>query len=389
MIKKTLIQIIFLSFFLITPFCVKASHFLNVLIYANTNINSLNVKVQTGEYSVICNNTTIGSFEKNNSFNLAIVDNKIMLSKNGKEAGTYDSIFFTGKGFINTLLIKPLKLAERIYDNDLKISVVNGFLQIINHVELENYVAGAVDAECGGFAEQNYFELQAILCRTYALYNINKHWKEGYNLCDQVHCQVYKGKCNNSDLLTATYLSKDKVIIDKDSNLISAAFCSNCGGQTVNAEDAWSKPQTYLKTVVDTFCIYQKNALWQVRMPVSKWLNYLSEKYQYPINDSLKRTVALNFKQPYRKVYFDDENKIPLKNIRADLLFKSTWFSIYPLGDSLLLFQGRGYGHGVGLCQEGALKMCRLQYPYMDIIHFYFKDVDVINLDELEKKKKK
>ena len=373
---------------LMLSFKVNASHFLDILIYSNTNIDNINIKVQTGEYTIIGNDASIGNFEKNTVFELAVVNNKMKLTKKGKEVGLYDSLVFNGKGFINTLLVKPAKLAERYYDNNFKITVVNGFLKIINHVELENYVAGVVDAECGGFADKNYFEVQAILCRTYALYNINKHWKEGYNLCDQVHCQVYKGKTSNSDILMACYLSNNKVIIDKDSNLISAAFSSNCGGQTVNSEDAWTKPQTYLKTMKDSFCIYQKNALWQVRMPATQWLNYLSEKYQYPIDDSLKRIAAINFKQPSRKVYFDEENKIPLKNIRSDFSFKSTWFSITPLGDTLQ-FQGRGYGHGVGLCQEVALKMCRLQYPYMDIIHYYFKEVEVINLDELEKKKKR
>jgi stage II sporulation protein D len=388
MLKKSIIRIIFLALFFIAPFFASAEHFLNVLIYGNISISSLNIKVQTGKYDIIGNNTSIGAFEKNTPFELTVADNKIKLTEKGKVIGTFDSLFFNGKGFINTLLVKPLKLAERIYDNDFKITVVNGSFRIINHVELENYVAGVVDAECGGFADQNFFEVQAILCRTYALYNINKHWKEGYNLCDQVHCQVYRGKTSNSDVLMAVYLSNNRVIIDKDSNIVSAAFCANCGGQTVNSEDAWTKPHTYLKTVVDTFCIYQKNALWQVKMPASKWLNYLAEKYQYPINDSLKRIAALNFKQPSRKTFFDEENKIPLKNIRADLIFKSTWFSIYPKGDTLL-FQGRGYGHGVGLCQEGALKMCRLQIPYLDIIHFYYKDVDVISLDQLEKKQKK
>ncbi len=388
MFKTLFIRLFFLAFLLVTPFCARASHFLDILIYGNTSINNINFKIKTGQYIVTVNNTSLGEFEKNTTFELLVVENKIKLTKNGKEVGTYDSVFFNGKGFINTLLLKPTKLAERIYDNDFKITVSNGFLSLINHVELENYVAGVVDAECGGFADQSYFEVQAILCRTYALYNINKHWKEGYNLCDQVHCQVFKGKTSNSDILMAVYLSNNRVIIDKDSNLISAAFSANCGGQTVNSEDAWSKPHTYLKTVIDSFCLYQKNSLWQVWMPVTKWLNYLAEKYQYPINDSLKCVAALNYSQPYRKVYFDDEGKIPLKNIRADMLFKSTWFTIYPHGDSLL-FLGKGYGHGVGLCQEGALKMARLQYPYLDIIRYYFTGVDVVPLDELEKKKKR
>lgn len=385
--KKKFVHLVFFVLLFLTPIVVSASRFLNIQIYGNTNINSINIKIQTGGYNIIGNNNSLGDFEKNTPFELTVVDNKIKLSKKDKEIGTFDSLCFNGKGFINTLLVKPANLAERIYDNDFYISVVNGNLRIINHVELENYVAGVVYAECGGFADKGFFELQAILCRTYALYNINKHWKEGFNLCDQVHCQVYKGKTSDSDVLTAAYLSKNKVIIDKDSNIISAVFGSNCGGQTFNAEDVWSKPHTYLKTVVDTFCIYQKNALWKVKMPTSKWLNYLSEKYKYPMEDTLKRYLAMNFLQQNRKVFFDEEDSILLKNIRADFQFKSTWFSITPVGDSLI-FQGRGYGHGVGLCQEGALKMCRLEYSFLDIIHFYYRDVDVITLDELEKKKK-
>jgi stage II sporulation protein D len=385
--KKSYKKILFLVLISVIPFSANASHFLDILIYGNSNINSINLKIQTGNYNIVGNNTSIGVFEKNTLFIMDVIDNKIKLTKNGKEIGTYDSLFFNGKGFINTLLVKPSKLAERIYDNDFYIKVANGNFRIINHVELENYVAGVVYAECGGFADKNFFEVQAILCRTYALYNINKHWKEGFNLCDQVHCQVYKGKTSDSDVLMAVYSSNNRVIIDKDSNIISATFGANCGGQTVNCEDVWSKPHTYLRSVIDTFCLYQKNAIWQLDMPSAKWLNYLSEKYQYPIDDSLKRYAALNFSQPYRKIYFGEEGKIPLKNIRADFNFKSTWFSIYPHGDTIH-FIGKGYGHGVGLCQEGALKMCRLQYPYLDVIRFYFTDVDVAPLEELEKKKK-
>jgi len=382
-----MLKIILFAVIMNIAISVNAGHYLNILIYSNLNITSVSFKVQSGEYQLSGDNSPLGAFEKNTVFEINVVENKIKLTKKGKEVGTYDSLLINGKGFINTMLIKPDKMGERIYDNNFRISVSNGFLRIINHVELENYVAGVVYAECGSFADQNFFVVQSILSRTYALHNINKHWKEGYNLCDQVHCQVYKGKTSNTSVLTAVYLSNNKVIIDKDSNLISAAFCANCGGQTVNSEDAWTKPQTYLKTIVDTFCIYQKNALWQERVPSEKWLKYLSDKYQYPVTDSIAKYYALNFKQPYRKVYFDKENKIPLKNIRSDMLFKSTCFSITPLGDTLL-FQGRGYGHGVGLCQEGALKMSRLHYSYLDIIKFYYTDVDIISLEELEKKKK-
>jgi stage II sporulation protein D len=386
--NRTILRFVFLFLLFSHTIHSYATRYLDILIYSNLNITNINLKVKTGEYILSGYDGSLGDFEKNSVFDLTIDENKIKLLKNGKEIGKYDSVFFEGKGFINTLLIKPASLAERIYDNDLKISVSNGFLRIINHVELENYVAGVVYAESGSFANQTFFEVQSILCRTYAINSVNKHWKEGYNLCDLVHCQVYKGKTSNSDVLMAVYSTKNKVVVDKDSMVITAAFHSNCGGQTHNSEDVWSKSLPYLRMVKDTFCIYQKNSLWQERMPASKWLSYLAEKYQYPVDDSIKKYQALHFWQPYRKIFFDEENKIPLKNIRGDMQFKSTWFSITPLGDTLV-FQGRGYGHGVGLCQEGAVKMARMNYSYLEIIRFYFTDVYVVSLDEIEKKKLK
>ena len=93
---------------------------------------------------------------------------------------------------------------------------------------------------------------------------------------------------------------------------------------------------------------------------------------------------SVSFSQPNgRAIYFIDQDlKIPLKTIRADFKLKSTYFSIEQLGDSVK-FNGRGYGHGVGLCQEGAMRMAKLKYPYKDILQFYFKDVHLVDLSDL------
>jgi stage II sporulation protein D len=71
-----------------------------------------------------------------------------------------------------------------------------------------------------------------------------------------------------------------------------------------------------------------------------------------------------------------------LKTIRADFQLKSTYFSVEQKGD-MIVFNGRGYGHGVGLCQEGAMEMARLNYTYKDILNFYYKDVYLVNLNAL------
>ena len=62
---------------------------------------------------------------------------------------------------------------------------------------------------------------------------------------------------------------------------------------------------------------------------------------------------------------------------------KSTFFSIVSLGDTLV-FKGRGFGHGVGMCQEGAMRMAKLGYKYMDVINFYYQNTQLIDLRKLD-----
>ena len=74
--------------------------------------------------------------------------------------------------------------------------------------------------------------------------------------------------------------------------------------------------------------------------------------------------------------------KVPLKNIRNDLSLKSTFFSITADNDTII-FRGKGYGHGIGMCQEGAMKMAEKGYSYVDVIHFYYKGVRLIERTQL------
>jgi stage II sporulation protein D len=188
----------------------------------------------------------------------------------------------------------------------------------------------------------------------------------------------------NSDIVEAVLDTKGLVVVDNDLNLITAAFYSNCGGQTCNSQDVWATSTTYLKSVKDTFCLNQSNAKWQRIIPLEDWKSYLQLKHKYPVEDSLKLTGVTSFSQSNgRAIYFMDKDlKIPLKTIRSDFQLKSTYFSISQRGDSVI-FNGRGYGHGVGLCQEGAMRMADLKYSYKDILNFYYKDVHLVDLSAL------
>jgi stage II sporulation protein D len=274
----------------------------------------------------------------------------------------------------------------RAYDDDLEVTLSADKKQfvLINKVDLEEYIAGVVESESGTKTSLEYYKLQSILCRTYLLANLNRHILDGYQVCDDVHCQAYLSKTKETEIAQAVMATKGLVVVDNDLNLITAAFHSNCGGQTVNSQDVWSIPTSYLKSIKDTSCVKQPHAKWQRSIPLEDWKAYLQLKHKYPVDDTLKMNTASNFSQNNgRAIYFIDKDlKIPLKVIRADFQLKSTYFSVEQKGENVI-FNGRGYGHGVGLCQEGAMRMAKNNLSYKNILSFYYRDVHLVDLSAL------
>lgn len=354
---------------------------LDVRIFADAHITQFSVTPLIGKYLLFDNDKLRGEVLKTEVLHFSVQGDSIMVLKNGLPFAKFGTVTLTGNGLINSFQLKPLQpaIAEREYDDDLVLSVVNGEIQIINVVDLEHYVAGVVQSEGGGSAKENeFFVVQAICCRTYALNNAKKHVKDGHHLCDGTHCQLYLGRCRNPDVQAATYQTAGDVIVDKDGKMITAAFHANSGGETENSEDVWTIKTSYLKSVTDTFSLHMPNATWEKTMPTEEWLNYLATRFNYPITDRDKKEEALNFTQNQRKVFFSDS--IKLTSIRADLGLKSTFFSVKQKGEEVV-FYGKGYGHGVGLSQQGAIRMVQLGYGYRDIIKYYYKGVDIVSYE--------
>jgi stage II sporulation protein D len=350
-------------------------------------LKTIKITPLSGKYVIYGDKKKIADIYKNNSVVITVKEGKINITKESENMGSFANLEFSADGFLNTFILKPLEpdIRQRVYDDGLKLSADNnGFLKIINKVELEHYVAGVVESEGDVKKNLEFLKVQAIISRTYAISNLRKHIKDdGYNFCDDVHCQVYRGRSTNSLIMMAISQTTGMIIVDNSNKPISAAFHSNCGGETANSEDVWSVSTTYLKAVKDTFCIHQSQAKWEKKILTKEWLNYLSTKFNFPVGDSAMRVKAKTFSQPHRKIYFDDNPNIPLKTVRTDWKMKSAFFSIEDHGDTLL-FKGRGYGHGVGLCQEGAIHMVDLGWTYKDIIRFYYKGVSFINLTDLK-----
>ena len=367
---------LFVSFLFLVCSTVWADPIL-VGMHCQSNYLRCSVSPAEGSYQVIADDKVLFTVSKGQTADITAINGKV-------------NVFFSGKNHIGfrkltwksenkgTFKAQPAgqKSSSRIYSGDLLAFSINGHLQLVNRIDIEDYVAGVIEAESGAGNELEYYKVQAVISRTYALNNRNRHIDSGFEICDGTHCQVYHGKPRHEPLAEkAASATEDIVIVDHEINLITAAFHSNCGGNTVNAEVAWSKPVPYLVGRCDTFCVHMPNSQWQKRITRDKWNSYIKQKRGSNDLASLSDGGILGDCNP---MYHHDETlQIPRRAMRTDLKLRSTKFEIDYIADEVV-FTGKGFGHGVGLCQEGAMRMSKLGYSYKDIIHFYYTDVHLI-----------
>ncbi len=363
------------------------SKIMDIGIFRDISVHKLRISYAHRGYQIFGDSILAGELYEGNVYYVSYSDRKCVLSDGTKVLGTYDTIHVRKKADEAEFKVKTISPSyrERTYQGDLQITPDNGKLRIVNQVSLYYYLAGVIESESGSRQNLEYYKVQAIISRTYALKNEHKHAKEGFMLTDLVNCQVYKNKCRyNKTIYEAVKATEGQVIIDHDLQLITASFYSNSGGQTANSEDVWNVPLPYLRSVKDPYSVGKPNYTWKKSISRKRWLDYLRNSFQYPIADSAARAQAVSFKQPYRKAFFVSPiYGIPLRDIRRDWKLKSTFFSISVSGDQVVL-NGKGFGHGVGLSQEGAMVMSTKGFSYREIIHFYFTDIHIIESDLLE-----
>ncbi|MGQ9846070.1 MAG: SpoIID/LytB domain-containing protein [Bacteroidales bacterium] len=359
---------------------------LNVAVFYKEKVTSCLVSVYIGKYNVFADTTSIATLSINETWQLTYNNDSIEIRSIDKKFGKYKKIRFQGIEMNNVLKYKPIipSLNQRYYDDDMEIKAENNSLVFNNFVDIEDYVCGVVESETGYQPSIEFYKTQAVLCRTFAFENIGKHYTEGFHLCDGVHCQVYKGKnyslSYHSIISQAVNDTKDMVIVDSSGTVITAAFHANCGGQTMNSEDVWGKPKYYLRSVNDPYCQYQRNSAWEKKISIADFKKFLSEN---KISVDNLTAEDFNFSQTQRKAFYKIKNdNISLRKIRENFNLKSTYFSVKADGDSLI-FTGKGMGHGVGLCQDGAMQMAKKGFSYSDIINFYYKGVRIVSYKSL------
>ena len=352
-----------------------------VRLFSNNSIDQIAISFDLGTYNIYADDTILIEPEigVGKSIELTPAGQKVHITIDGYNYGNHNNIHFTANDTACILCLNPRNIKHRTYEGDLHVKVnKGGKLLLINDVDFETYIAGVVQSEIYG-DDPDIFRVQAIISRTWAMKNINKHKSEGYNFCDQVHCQAYLNRCVRPDIMLGTMLSSGMTIVDDEGNLIDAPFHSNSGGQTANSEDVWRSALPYLRSVPDTFSYHMRQSEWVKVVDKDKWLNYFANKHKVDIHNDSLRNELLTFSQSERKSRICG---VPLTRVRSDFQLKSTFFSvIYDTVSNRLTLSGHGFGHGVGLSQEGTIRMVNLGIGYDSIIHHYYTGTHIRHND--------
>ncbi len=289
---------------------------------------------------------------------------------------------------IVTLLFSDdvVKINDRLLRGHLEIANIdNRRLVVINEVNLESYVAGLVNAEMPHDWPVEALEAQAVVARTYALWQKERHLNQYYDMDSGFMDQVYKGAgAEDSKGWRAVHATQGQ-IITFDNKPILAMYHSMCGGETENSEDAIGYKYPYLRAVRCNFCRIAPGFKWHYSLSMKELRDRLivkgytlSNVYGFEI---LKRSRT-------RRVMIarviTDHGNIDLDGValRAAIGYdklKSTLFR-FNIKNGVLIFNGRGFGHGVGMCQWGAYGMAKKGYNYSQIIHYYYKGVKIVRM---------
>jgi stage II sporulation protein D len=366
-------KLIFIQFLLIL-FSGAISGQVKIRIFANHPASSGVFTVTAGKYELDIYDGKSMPLTIDEPVILAMFNGKIAVKTNSFKSFMCDSLIvrgLTGNDRFSFRVNGSVK-NRQFYIGDLKCQPDLGILLFINICDVEQYIAGVVRTEGGTGRNIEYLKSQAILARTFMYRHLSRHLLDGYNFCDNTHCQAFNGVSTDTLIKRAALETKGLVILDRDSSLVISAFHSNCGGETSISEDVWLSGNSYIKKVIDPYCTKSPNATWRKSIPVSDWEAYL-KKSGYKTDSSA--APSYNFSQLTRQNnYTIGSFSLPFRQIRNDLNLRSAFFSVIREGD-LITFKGRGYGHGVGLCQEGAMVMASRGFKYSEIIRFYYSDV--------------
>jgi stage II sporulation protein D len=253
----------------------------------------------------------------------------------------------------------------------------NETLLVVNHVNVEDYLKGVLHKEVSHWWPMAALQAQAIVARTFALYQAGINKDKDYDLESTVYSQVYGGSISEKARTNrAVYKTLGEVLTYK-SELFPAYYHATCGGHTEDASVLWKTDLEPLRGVNCNFCRNSPHFYWKRRIPVSDIEKALSIDRIQDIfikeSNNSGRVVLLQIqtaKGPLDYMAKDFRQKLGTDVIKSTI-FK---IEIKPDINSRLFAEidGVGWGHGVGMCQWGAFGMALRGYKLQQILEYYY-----------------
>ncbi len=306
-----------------------------------------------------------------------------------------------------------------------------GNITVVNSLPLQHYLYGVVPREVNPGWHMEVLKAQAVAARNFAVVNLNKHGAYGFDICSGTDCQVYGGLDSESPSTNAAVDETCGQMIYYQGKPITAFYHASSGGYTENSENVWSISLPYIKAVEDSFDAGSPHQSWQ-RVYTSEQIssilaqhginigsiqNIMVDSYT-PAGRSLSLTIqgsrgsTVLEKEKSRAVFGYNDLKSTLFTVETDAdLFvlegigrpvrkvaaagakavNATGIKSLDQGPDILtvssgrgyatvnkyptrfIFNGRGWGHGLGMSQWGAKGMAEAGYSYKDILQYYYQ----------------
>ncbi len=282
-----------------------------------------------------------------------------------------------------------LYVNKRPYRGDLLIAKEKGNnLLFVNTVDIESYVKGVLVHEISPKWPLASIKAQAVAARTYAFYQRQVMKDKLYDVTADVSSQVYGGSKAEKDRTNRAVNFTAGEILTYKGKVFPAYFHATCGGVTEKASELWQiDVEPLAGGRLCSFCSSSPHYFWKTVLELKAIRDRLGERY---VLQGEAANLAVKERNPTGRVRTlvikdkkDKTMEISAKDFRQLMgpdVVRSTNFSI-TLEQGKVVLSGKGWGHGVGLCQWGAFGMARQGYIYEKILEFYYPGAVLQSLD--------
>lgn len=261
---------------------------------------------------------------------------------------------------------------------------LNDKLSVIEETDIESFIDGVLGSEMPQSWNEDALRAQAVTARTYAMYKKKIRRDDVYHL-DMLEL-AYRGIANETGRLTQIVQDTKGIVMVYNWNIFPAYFHSTCGGHTEDVRHVFGKDSIPpLSGVACNYCSDSKHSSWSTDISKSAIEKKLQEANVYISNISTVMAVNPGAGNHGSRVEIASANGSKEMNANDFRLMigpnnlLSTSFQTKNNGKSIT-FTGKGWGHGVGLCQYGAQSMAEKGFKWAEILKYYYPKIELVRV---------